>query len=139
MRKKSRLKRFSRSQDKLFFEVWSKFFWNLCTLAPQKICIYANLGRGELHWSMQFLVVILDEKSKKHTQKIQKNFLDRVLDIFWPQSPKNMGFEVEVKSAQNTVKKICWVCFLDFSAKITPRKVILKQIFYSILLWTPSL
>jgi hypothetical protein len=27
---------------------------------------------------------------------------------------------------------------LDFSAKITPRKVVLKTFFYSILLWTPS-
>ena len=53
---------------------------------------------------MTFLGIILTEKSKKHTQKIQKNFLDRVLDIFWPQSPKNMDFEV--KNAQNTVKEI---------------------------------
>jgi hypothetical protein len=88
---------------------------------------------------MTFLGVILAEKSKKHTQKIQKNFLDRVLEkfrlYFELHSQTHMDFEI--KNAQNTVKKIFLDFFECFSAKITSRKVILKKIFYSTILWIP--
>src|SRR4051812_45119404 len=57
---------------------------------------------------MTFLGIILAEKSKKHTQKIQKNFLDRVLDFFDLKAKKT--WVLRSKNVQNTVKEI----FLNF-------------------------
>jgi hypothetical protein len=59
---------------------------------------------------MTFLGVLLAEKFKKHTQKIQKNFLDRVLGFFdlkthfLTSKPKKHGS----KNAQNT-GKFFWI------------------------------
>src|SRR4051812_17610404 len=78
---------------------------------------------------MTFLGIILAEKSKKHTQKIQKNFLDNVLNIFLPQNPCFLGFELKKcpKHGQGNFFGFFECVFWIFQPKLSQKRSFLKN------------